>query len=180
MHEWVNFDNEVYKPGVITYKLLRGWWSKYNKGAIGLFKNNRIDAIFAIWPIKRETFKEILAGRKFEKQIGPRDILAEPQSKRCRTWYVSGFAVRQNLRSTLEVGRFLRKAIEKWKSNESLSFPLELCAFGYSPEGERSLRRFGFCSQTLASKKGIWPVFRVRIVDRQALQKSLSRIKIRR
>jgi hypothetical protein len=180
VRQWVNFDNEVYGPGVITYELLWGWWSKYHEGAIGLFKNNRIYAILAIWPLKSETFNQILTGTKNEKEIGPDDILAKRQSKGCQTWYISGFAVRQNLRSTDEVGRFVHKAMEKWKSNVFLSFPLELCAFGYSVLGERSLRRFGFHLKKLASEKVTWPVCYSWIADREALQHFLSRMRRQR
>ena len=98
VRKWVEFDDEVYGPGVITYELLHGWWSIYKKGAIGLFRDDRIDAIFAIWPLKGLAFRQLLTGRKHEKDIGPGDVRSERQAKNCRTWYISGFAARATLR----------------------------------------------------------------------------------
>jgi len=173
---WVRFDDDVYGPGVISYELLLGWWSSYRKGAIALFNDNRIDAIFAVWPLKSVTFRQILRGSRREKDIGPSDVVSKAQSKRCRTWYLSGFAVRKTCSIDDMVG-FLRKAIGTWITDASPHFPLELCAFGFSPQGENLLKRFGFSLYKSASGEETWPVYLARIASRRWLQGRLSRIK---
>jgi len=178
VREWTRFDDDVYGPGVITYDLLLGWWTSYKKGAIGLFNDSRIDAILAIWPLRKLALQHIVRGLKQEKEIRPTDVLSESHSRKCRTWYLSGFAVRANLRSTKGVITFLRVAIETWQSDTPLQFPLDLCAFGYSTRGENFLRRFGFSLQTPASGEEAWPVYLLHIPNRRWLQQRLSRIKL--
>jgi hypothetical protein len=180
VHKWVDFDDEVYGHGVITYDLLYGWWSRYKKGAIALFRDDRIRALLALWPLEPSAFGQILAGCKREKDIRPEDVFPEPDPKQCRNWYVSGFAVHRDLRSSDEVRHFLARAIETWKENTSLSFPLEFCAFGYRRRGENSLRRFGFELRRPPSAQDQWPVYVLQIRRERRLRRLLARIKLPR
>jgi hypothetical protein len=176
IHKWVAFDDAVYAPGLVTFELLSQWWISYPKGAIGLFTGDRIDGVFGIWPFTRSAFKAVLEGRKQEKDIRGEDILREQQLKSCRHWFISGFAIGKNLRSTREMMYFLKDATGIWRDNSRISFPVDICAFGYSDEGEALLRTFGFSRQAPFSSSDYWPVYLLSLVDSNDLRQKLERL----
>jgi hypothetical protein len=131
--------------GNLSIKAVRAWWETYPRGLVVLVDDcNVICGAFGLWPLKCESFQQLLLGAISEYELGPADLHPNDDHPGCSTWYWSGISLRPDLRGTgISVG-FASAALTSWSNTVNLLYPIQICAVAATRAGLHLLKRMSF------------------------------------
>ena len=139
------FENTVYGQDNISVDTLRRWWSRYQKAAFFLEdRDGRVAGTFAMYPLGKEPFRSLLAGDRLESDLTDRSIRRPNPTEVVPYWYLPTITLRNNLRNGAALPAFLAGIADRLMQLPDFGIPTEICAFGYSRNGEQLLDYFGF------------------------------------
>lgn len=121
------------------------WWEKYPTGVYVLRKNGDLLGYVSFWPLSQKTFKEFVSGKRLETEISARCIVPPADTATETWWYIGSIALLARVRRTKAIKELVAKATMGWLSRLDPAGNIRVCALAYSQEGEKLLRRFGFC-----------------------------------
>ncbi len=127
----------------IPFHQLLEWWQAYPNGIIALFHQTVIQGAIEIWPLSSSVAQQFSAGKLHERDI-PADQMRPFVTSPCANWYLSGMMLRTMQRRTTAIKAILAATCSIFVANSHFQFPMTISALGYSKEGIRFLRRFGF------------------------------------
>lgn len=132
-------------------------WRNKNKSILVclITSTQEVVGYFDVLPLTSTFMNNFLSGRMIEKEIRPSDILPRQHASRSRKLYLGGVAVRD---PDMFIGR-RHASILVWgllKYIDTYYPPTvhrQLYALAATDEGERLLRRFGFCLKSSALER---------------------------
>jgi predicted GNAT family N-acyltransferase len=135
---------DIYKEENVPYETVLTWWNVYPDGIFIAYKNSKIAGYFSMWPIKVNSYKHVLSGRRKERELTWHAIDGKKSLNPRAYWYVTNIVVVREFRKTEAAKILLTEALRKWVNEANLAEKINICAFGYSKEGEALIKRFGF------------------------------------
>lgn len=167
-------DNEAYGDCSIEMGTFQQWWETYPAGLKAVMRDRRIVAAYGLFPLSAEQAEEFQAGRISEAQLIPSNEI-EVRRGADVVWYFSGVVLRQDKRKPRDspLRMLLATGLSSWLSRLS-TFPVTICSLGFSPDGERLLKRFGFEKQAIVSPPDNCPIYRLQASSKAEAVKILK------
>jgi hypothetical protein len=134
----------IYRENNVEFNKVLSWWKCYQKGVYVLYQEFTIVGYLSLWPLKKQAFKDILAGNRRERAITARSICEESYKKPITHWYISNIVISNKYRKTGALKILILEVLRRWINEAKFDSDIKLCALAYSKEGEALLRRFGF------------------------------------
>ncbi|HEX8069642.1 MAG TPA: hypothetical protein VF546_06805 [Pyrinomonadaceae bacterium] len=134
----------IYGDMNVEFDKVVSWWKCYQKGVYVLYQGFTIIGYLSSWPLKKQAFDDILAGKRRERAITAKSICDENWVKPKTYWYVSNIVIRRKYRRTAALRTLILKASQGWIREVDFHNGVKLCALAYSKEGEALLKRLGF------------------------------------
>lgn len=144
LREIWQISQSIYGEMNVEFNKVLAWWKCYEKGVYVLYEEFTIVGYLSLWPLKKQAFKDILAGNRRERAITARSICEENYQKPKTHWYISNIVIRNKYRKTSALKILILEGLRRWINEAKFESGVKLCALAYSREGEALLRRFGF------------------------------------
>lgn len=135
---------EIYREDNVDFQTVLSWWKCYPSGVFILYKDANIVGYFSMWPIKASTYKQIIGGRRRERELKRQSIMGKDATEPRAYWYITNIVVQKAFRKSTAAKVLLSEALRKWVNDGNLAQDIHLCAFGYSKEGTALIKNFGF------------------------------------
>lgn len=137
-------DGEEYADGNIPFESLARWWQRYDLG-LRIVTNDSLEITGAvgIWSMNEAQTRALIAGTLHESDILPTRCSAL-DAQPSQFWYISGIFTRNTGGLNATLRRLLRAGVGSWTNCPHVTYPLYCYALGYSEQGIRLLKRFGF------------------------------------
>jgi hypothetical protein len=137
-------DKEVWGETAFSKDLLVSWWKAYPKGLIVLYEKredgaDKMIGLMGIWPIKKQTFNEILEGIRTDLQFSAKHISTNKKTY----WYIGAIIVNKKYQRTSATAILLLETLRNWYLQVKDESSISICATAYSKDGENIIKRFG-------------------------------------
>ena len=134
----------IYGETNVEFDKVLSWWKCYPKGVYVLYQQFTVVGYLSLWPLRKQAFNDILAGKRRERAITARSICAENYQKPRTHWYISNIVIRGKYRKTVAIKILILESLRRWITEAKFDSGVKLCALAYSKDGEQLLRGFGF------------------------------------
>ena len=134
----------IYGDVNVEFNKVVSWWKCYPNAVYVLFQDATIVGYLSMWPVKQQTFRDIIAGKRRERELSVQSILGKRSQKPRAYWYITNIVIRSNFRKTEAIKVLLREAMRRWVIEANLNASINVCALAFSKQGEALLKRFGF------------------------------------
>lgn len=173
-----NISQSIYGADNVDFDKVISWWQCYHNGIYILCRDHTIAGYLSMWPIKKQTFKDIIRGSRRERELKAQSILGYKSQKPRTYWYITNIVVRKQFKKEKAVIVLLRGALAKWLAEANLDSEIYICALGYSKEGEAMLKRYGFRKYKEAEETLDKQPLYVNILARQDVVKVINSLNV--
>jgi hypothetical protein len=145
LQELWQIDENAYQENSLDFERFRAWWEQYALGLkIITNSTDRIVGASGVWALNEAQTRYFISGQVKEHELQPlsHEQLDDAPSN---FWYCSGIVTIPEMRGTaFPFRKLIRATISTWLATGHVSFPVNVYALGYSPEGITLLKKLGF------------------------------------
>jgi hypothetical protein len=158
------------------------WLSKFAHGTLMLFEDDQLIGGFGMWPLTEADLNAIAANTVEESALRPVTLSQVLNQGGHQHWYITSIFLLPDHRdhaARRSFSQLICMALNNLADSGLIRFPAQVCAVGYSREGQRLLEHLGlqvdsaattdwgrFYRHTMASRSDFfWPTIRQTGID---------------
>jgi hypothetical protein len=158
------------------------WLSKFAHGAMMLFQDEKLIGSFGMWPLTEGNLDALATNSIEESALRPVTLSQVLNQGGHQHWYITGIFLLPDHRdhaARRSFSQLICMALNNLADSGLIRFPAQVCAVGYSKEGQRLLEHLGlqvdsaattdwgrFYRHTMASRSDFfWPTIRQTGID---------------
>jgi len=173
---------DIYNEASWPIDVASDWLSKFAHGAMMLFQDEKLIGSFGMWPLTEADLNAIAANTVEESALRPVTLSQVLNQGGHQHWYIAGIFLLPDHRdhaARRSFSQLICMALNNLADSGLIRFPAQVCAVGYSKEGQRLLEHLGlqvdsaattdwgrFYRHTMASRSDFfWPTIRQTGID---------------
>ncbi len=177
-----NTAKDIYNEVSWPIDVAADWLSKFAHGALMLFQDEKLIGSFGMWPLTADDLDAIAANSVEESAVRPVTLSQVLNQGGHQHWYIAGIFLLPDHRdhaARRSFSQLICMALNNLADSGLIRFPAQVCAVGYSREGQRLLEHLGlqvdpaattdwgrFYRHNMASRdQFFWPTIRQTGID---------------
>lgn len=173
---------DIYNEASWPIDVASDWLSKFAHGALMLFQDEKLIGSFGMWPLTEGNLDALATNSIEESALRPVTLSQVLNQGGHQHWYIAGIFLLPDHRdhaARRSFSQLICMALNNLADSGLIRFPAQVCAVGYSKEGQRLLEHLGlqvdsaattdwgrFYRHTMASRSDFfWPTIRQTGID---------------
>jgi hypothetical protein len=173
---------DIYNEASWPIDVASDWLSKFAHGALMLFQDEKLIGSFGMWPLTEGNLDALATNSIEESALRPVTLSQVLNQGGHQHWYITGIFLLPDHRdhaARRSFSQLICMALNNLADSGLIRFPAQVCAVGYSKEGQRLLEHLGlqvdsaattdwgrFYRHTMASRSDFfWPTIRQTGID---------------
>jgi hypothetical protein len=173
---------DIYNEASWPIDVASDWLSKFAHGAMMLFQDEKLIGSFGMWPLTEGNLDALATNSIEESALRPVTLSQVLNQGGHQHWYIAGIFLLPDHRdhaARRSFSQLICMALNNLADSGLIRFPAQVCAVGYSKEGQRLLEHLGlqvdsaaatdwgrFYRHTMASRSDFfWPTIRQTGID---------------
>ena len=173
---------DIYNEASWPIDVASDWLSKFAHGAMMLFQDEKLIGSFGMWPLTEGNLDALATNSIEESALRPVTLSQVLNQGGHQHWYITGIFLLPDHRdhaARRSFSQLICMALNNLADSGLIRFPAQVCAVGYSKEGQRLLEHLGlqvdsaattdwgrFYRHTMASRSDFfWPTIRQTGID---------------
>jgi hypothetical protein len=173
---------DIYNEASWPIDVASDWLSKFAHGAMMLFQDEKLIGSFGMWPLTEGNLDALATNSIEESALRPVTLSQVLNQGGHQHWYIAGIFLLPDHRdhaARRSFSQLICMALNNLADSGLIRFPAQVCAVGYSREGQRLLEHLGlqvdsaattdwgrFYRHTMASRSDFfWPTIRQTGID---------------
>jgi hypothetical protein len=173
---------DIYNEASWPIDVASDWLSKFAHGAMMLFQDEKLIGSFGMWPLTEGNLDALATNSIEESALRPVTLSQVLNQGGHQHWYITSIFLLPDHRdhaARRSFSQLICMALNNLADSGLIRFPAQVCAVGYSKEGQRLLEHLGlqvdsaattdwgrFYRHTMASRSDFfWPTIRQTGID---------------